>query len=65
MVGIRKYACLLAIALFALLSLPALGFGEKKITIGGKNFTEQYILPELAKQFPRDWRFTGGFTFKR
>jgi osmoprotectant transport system substrate-binding protein len=28
---------------------PSIGFAEKNITIGGKNFTEQYILPELAK----------------
>jgi osmoprotectant transport system substrate-binding protein len=28
---------------------PSMGFAEKKIIIGGKNFTEQYILPEMAK----------------
>lgn len=49
MAGIKKYAWLLAMVLVALLSFPVHGFGEKKITIGGKNFTEQYILPELAK----------------
>jgi osmoprotectant transport system substrate-binding protein len=49
MEGIKKYAWLLAIVSVSLLSLPVHGFGEKKITIGGKNFTEQYILPELAK----------------
>jgi osmoprotectant transport system substrate-binding protein len=30
------------------LSFPGLA-QEKKITVGGKNFTEQYLLPELAK----------------
>ncbi|MEA1922567.1 MAG: glycine betaine ABC transporter substrate-binding protein [Pseudomonadota bacterium] len=32
------------------LSLPGLSLaGDKKVTIGGKNFTEQYLLPEMAK----------------
>ena len=39
--------------LLLLIGLPCLavsGFAkDKKITIGGKNFTEQYLLPELAK----------------
>lgn len=35
-------ACLLGFA------LPGLA-ADKKITIGGKNFTEQYLLPEMAK----------------
>ena len=29
--------------------IPAKGFCEKSITVGGKNFTEQYILPEIAE----------------
>ena len=41
------------IFLLLLMCLPCLavsGFAkDKKITIGGKNFTEQYLLPELAK----------------
>ena len=33
-----------------LLCLPAAGLAqERHITVGGKNFTEQYLLPELAK----------------
>ena len=31
-----------------LISFPVIGTEEKHITIGGKNFTEQYLLPELA-----------------
>jgi len=38
--------CLLGISLIA---IPVNSMAEKKITIGGKNFTEQYILPEMAK----------------
>ena len=34
---------------FAMVAMPVKVIAEKKITIGGKNFTEQYILPELAK----------------
>ena len=34
---------------FVLVAMPVKVLAEKKITIGGKNFTEQYILPELAK----------------
>lgn len=40
----------LVAALCACLWLPcSLHAQDKRITIGGKNFTEQYILPELAK----------------
>jgi len=39
--------------LLALMCLPCMAVSgmaqDKKITIGGKNFTEQYILPQLAK----------------
>ncbi|HEJ83709.1 MAG TPA: glycine/betaine ABC transporter substrate-binding protein, partial [Desulfobacteraceae bacterium] len=37
------------LASFALLVSPAKGADEKKVIIGGKNFTEQYILPEMAR----------------
>lgn len=36
--------------LMAFVCLPGLGLaGDKKVTVGGKNFTEQYLLPALAK----------------
>ena len=34
---------------FAMATMPVKGMAEKIITIGGKDFTEQYILCELAK----------------
>ena len=34
---------------FVVINVPVTVNAEKKMTIGGKNFTEQYILPELAK----------------
>jgi osmoprotectant transport system substrate-binding protein len=38
------------IAIFAMIGMPTNGVAaEKKIVVGGKNFTEQYLLPELAK----------------
>jgi osmoprotectant transport system substrate-binding protein len=38
------------IAIFAMIDMPTNGVAaEKKIVVGGKNFTEQYLLPELAK----------------
>ena len=40
------WICLLAIVLIA---MPVNSIAGKKITIGGKNFTEQYILAEMAK----------------
>jgi len=42
---------LTSLVLFAGLLFPALpGMAQdKKVTVGGKNFTEQYLLPELAK----------------
>lgn len=40
------FVWLLAVAMVA---MPVKVMAEKKIIIGGKNFTEQYILPELAK----------------
>ena len=40
------WICLLSIVLIA---MPVNSIAGKKITIGGKNFTEQYILAEMAK----------------
>ena len=46
----RVHVILVAtILLFGWLTVPAVAFGEKSITVGGKNFTEQYILSEMAK----------------
>lgn len=43
-------ALILLLLLVCLPCLAASGLAaDKKITIGGKNFTEQYLLPELAK----------------
>jgi osmoprotectant transport system substrate-binding protein len=48
--GMKKLSLILAWLLpFLLASFPAYGMDGKEITIGGKNFTEQYLLPELAK----------------
>ena len=44
-----KYTWVFVLVVVALLFHPIHGFGEKQITIGGKNFTEQYILSEFAK----------------
>jgi len=48
---IETLRCIPAILmLFALLAAPCVSSAEdKRIVVGGKNFTEQYILPELAK----------------
>ena len=35
--------------LFSIFSLSTVSFAEKKIVVGGKNFTEQYILSGIAK----------------
>ncbi|MBN2061604.1 MAG: glycine/betaine ABC transporter substrate-binding protein [Deltaproteobacteria bacterium] len=40
---------IILVAVFALPFLSAESSSEKKLIIGGKNFTEQYILPEMAK----------------
>ena len=47
----KTWCCMLAVIMvFGLITLPGTSSAEeKKIVIGGKNFTEQYILPELAK----------------
>ena len=35
--------------LFSLIIIPSYSYGKKKIVLGGKNFTEQYILSEIAR----------------
>ncbi len=40
--------CALAL-IFCLVSFSSVSFAEKKIVVGGKNFTEQYILSGIAK----------------
>jgi len=49
--SIRKWRFVLAwIVSIALIGMSQNGLAEnKKIVVGGKNFTEQYLLPELAK----------------
>lgn len=43
-----KYIYIHTILVFSIACLSASAFAEKKIALGGKNFTEQYILCELA-----------------
>ncbi len=39
----------LAVILFmSIVVFPCLSFADKKIVVGGKNYTDQYILPEIA-----------------
>jgi len=38
------------VGLISLLTSPKVSHSKDTIIIGGKNFTEQYILPELAKK---------------
>ncbi len=45
----KGLAGVIGLVALTLLTVPA-AMAEKAITIGGKNYTEQYILPELAKQ---------------
>ncbi|MBW1668236.1 MAG: glycine/betaine ABC transporter substrate-binding protein [Deltaproteobacteria bacterium] len=48
--GFRLLLACAAVTFAASICLPASGMSaEKRIIIGGKNFTEQYLLPELAK----------------
>lgn len=44
----KRLALLVVLACLLGFALPGLA-ADKKITIGGKNFTEQYLLPEMAK----------------
>ncbi len=34
--------------LMSIVAFPCISFADKKIVVGGKNFTDQYILPEIA-----------------
>lgn len=45
---LKAFTSLLFFVCLLSLSMPVLA-QDKEITIGGKNFTEQYLLPELAK----------------
>jgi osmoprotectant transport system substrate-binding protein len=48
-IRVKAFSLIPALFLSVLLvSFPVGGMEEKPITIGGKNFTEQYLLPELA-----------------
>ena len=49
MMDVYRYTWIFVFVAVALLFHPAHGLGGKQITIGGKNFTEQYILAEFAK----------------
>jgi osmoprotectant transport system substrate-binding protein len=49
MLDVYKYTWIFVFVAVTLLFHPSHGLGEKQITIGGKNFTEQYILAEFAK----------------
>ncbi|MCK8604327.1 glycine betaine ABC transporter substrate-binding protein [Desulfoferrobacter suflitae] len=56
----KTWCCMLAVVmLLALLAMPGSSAAqEKKVVVGGKNFTEQYILPELAKDLLEKNGFT-------
>jgi len=47
--NLKSFICGLSVFVLFLIIIPSTGFSQKEITVGGKNFTEQYILPELAK----------------
>lgn len=49
MINLKKILFCLSLALFSLASFSTITYAEKKIVLGGKNFTEQYILSEIAK----------------
>ena len=46
--GVIILVCMTVLLIFVCLPELVLA-GDKKVTIGGKNFTEQYLLPEMAK----------------
>jgi len=56
----RLIITILAVVLILALILPGAGCapGEKEITVGNKNFTEQYIIGEMMKQLLEDRGFT-------
>jgi osmoprotectant transport system substrate-binding protein len=45
----KMYFAMVCLLIVLLPSFQANSMEEKEITVGGKNFTEQYLLPELAK----------------
>ncbi|MGD9162644.1 MAG: glycine betaine ABC transporter substrate-binding protein, partial [Desulfobacteraceae bacterium] len=49
MINFKKIFFCGSLALFTLTSFSTVTCAEKKIVLGGKNFTEQYILSEIAK----------------
>jgi osmoprotectant transport system substrate-binding protein len=55
---LRNLICGLIVSVLFLIIIPTDGFGEKKITVGGKNFAEQYILSEMAKTLLEENGFT-------
>ena len=49
--GVRALLILVVVVFAGCLCLPANSMStEKRIVIGGKNFTEQYLLPQMAKE---------------
>jgi len=56
----RLTATILAVVLTLALILPGVGCApvEKEVTVGNKNFTEQYIIGEMIKQLLEDRGFT-------
>lgn len=58
---VKKFYLVLGVIIILAVSLLLTGNSlaqEKRITIGGKNFTEQYLLPELAKLLLEEEGFT-------
>lgn len=49
MCKLKKISFFILFILLSLASFSSITFAEKKIILGGKNFTEQYILSEIAK----------------
>jgi osmoprotectant transport system substrate-binding protein len=54
----KAIALVLAVIISTALVLPGCAKEEKEVTIGNKNFTEQYIVGELMKQLLEDRGFT-------
>ena len=53
MCELRKIIICVFLVLFSLITIPSYSYGKKKIVLGGKNFTEQYIIGELKNNY---WR---------
>ncbi len=45
----RFFSIICVLLLGMMLFLPGIAAGEKEVTVGGKNFTEQYILADFAR----------------